>query len=575
MHKKTVTDLIKLSKILNLKERNIYSNFLLSLAFVFISILISLSVPIVLKHVIMIISNPQTTMWNILIIIFAYGSLWIFYQISLQLRQILLYQPLTRLTNIISAKAFEHLHSLPVKFHINKETGAVNSIILKAQESLSNMFWSFFLFLAPTVLEIVLTFTLLCYLYGWYYGVLLVATIIFFVYFTFLKFRKVSKAQSEANDSYHKVNAYTVESISNFMIVKYFNNAKYENKIYNKQLQEKEITTLNFLKQSTLLNLGQVSILGIGLISLTFISGYQISTGIYNVGDFIVINGYIMQFAIPLSSLGMIYRDIQVGLLDMSKLLEIFDIPNDTNEKNACRNLKNITEISFQNVFFDYSNEHNKKVSLLRDINFKTKKGETIAILGVTGSGKSTITNLLFKFYKPQSGKILFNGVDINNIKSPNINSLISIIPQDTNLLNTSIYNNIIYSKPSASKKEVNKVIELAGLKDTISQLPDKEFTVVGEKGAKLSGGEKQRVAIARGLLKKASVYIFDESTSALDAKTEREVLRNIKKVKKDAIYIIISHRIQNIKDADKIVVIQNGAVTEERNHKELILQRG
>ncbi|MEI6188452.1 MAG: ATP-binding cassette domain-containing protein, partial [Alphaproteobacteria bacterium] len=362
-----------------------------------------------------------------------------------------------------------------------------------------------------------------------------------------------------------------VDSLINFASVKYFNNKAHELIKCNKHLKLREKLVIKYISSMELLRIGHHIIIGLGVTLLTYTAGKQVVEGTYNISDFILINGYILQLAVPLGHMGFVSRDIRRGLNEMSGVMDLYKIPTDSKSENNKESLEKINNICFKNVSFRYDSSR----LILRNINFFLKEGQTIGIVGETGSGKSTIANLLFNFYNVHSGEILINGKNINQIKSKSLCALLGIVSQDTTLFNTTIYDNILFGNPEASRKEVEKVIKLTHLDSFIKKLPDHYYTLVGERGLKLSGGEKQRIVIARVLLKNPSLYIFDEATSALDLETEKNIMNSIKEITCRTSSIVIAHRLTAVMHANEILVIKNGSVQERGNHQKLIENDG
>jgi ABC-type transport system involved in Fe-S cluster assembly fused permease/ATPase subunit len=321
-----------------------------------------------------------------------------------------------------------------------------------------------------------------------------------------------------------------------------------------------------------LVRIGQSLIIGVGLILLTYTAGKQTLLSIYNVSDFVLINGYILQFAAPLSHMGFIARDIRKGLNELANIMEIYKMdPISSRYSGESISLEKLESVEFKAVSFGYDPSR----FVLKDINFYLEAGKTMGIVGTTGSGKSTISSLLFKFYEPNSGKILINNKDIHDLKTESLYNLLGIVPQDITLFNTTIYENILFARPNAHKREIEEVIELTHLEPVLRNLPHHYDTVVGERGLKLSGGEKQRIAIARVLLKRPSLYIFDEATSSLDFSTEDKIMKNIAPILKNSTSLIIAHRLSTVVNADEILLLHNGTIAERGTHLSLLKQNG
>lgn len=555
------------------KEEKIRSLFLLSFGLVFVSIILDLSIPIVLKEVVSKLSTPGRSMtYQLSLLLVAYGVIWMLSQTIQNVRQIIMVKPLERCIRLFCSHLFNHLHSLPMKFHLDRKTGAITNSLERAQHGFPDVFWGLFLFVIPTLIELCLAATILCYYYGAIYGVILLSVATTFIIFTHYATEWSSYFQTLSNDQQSQTNANIVDSLLNFASVKYFNNKKYEALKCDKYLKERENLLIKSISSMEYVHIGQNIIIGIGLILLTYTAGQQILSSVYDISDFILINGYILQFAAPLGHIGFIARDIRRGMNELASIADILKIkPETLTSSEKIYPLKRLKSIEFQNVSFGYEPER----SVLKDISFYLEEGKTLGIVGTTGSGKSTISNLLFKFYNTSSGRILINNQDIENFNTEQLSHLIGIVPQDITLFNTTIYENILFARPDAHKEEVEEAVELAHLDSVLNRFPHHYDTVVGERGLKLSGGEKQRIAIARALLKRSSLYIFDEATSSLDLGTEETIMTNIAPFLKKSTTIIIAHRLSTVVNVDEILVFQHGIIEERGSHPSLLKQNG
>lgn len=569
--KKKLITIKQIFQFLWVKEEKLYLRFLFSLILIAVSMLLNTSIPIVLKNIIDKISFASEKLGlQLVILLISYGVIWALAQIIGQLRLILMFKPLGRSISLLTIRLFEHLHSLPIKFHIEKETGSISSILARAQDGIPNLFWGLFFYIIPTTIEILLATFILYYFYGLLYGSILLIIIIIFIIYTIFISDLVANKQGIANENLFKANSYMVDSLLNFMSVKYFNNKDYEITRYRQFLEKREKTLVNYLTYAELVRLGQGVIMGFGVIILTFMAGYNTLMQKYSISDFVLINGYILQFVSPLGFFGVVVQNVKTGLKDLENTFNILKIQKNITESRTPVIIKNFQKLEFKHVSFNYNTS-----SLLKNINFKISAGEIASIVGSTGSGKSTITLLLFRLYDINSGEIIINDTNIKEIKLANLNSMISIVPQNISLFNTSIYNNILYGLPNATEENVNKVIEITQLTELIKKLPEGWNTIVGERGIKLSGGEQQKIIIARALLKNAPVCIFDEATSSLDTDTEKQIMSNIMSTYKNTTFLIIAHRLSTIINSDKIIVINNGIIQEQGKHKELLNKKG
>lgn len=556
------------------KQENIRNLFLISFSLIFFSIILDLAIPIVLKEVVAKLSSPAKSMtYYLSALLVAYGVIWTLSQMIQQARLIIMVRPLERCIRLFCYKLFDHLHSLPMKFHLNRKTGAITNALERAQNGLPDIFLGLFLFMIPTIIEIFLASSILCYFYGIIYGFILSFIAAIFIIFTIYTTKWASNFQILSNEQQSITNANIVDSLLNFASVKHYSNKEYEVQKCDIHLKQREKLLIKSITSMELVRIGQSVIIGLGLIILTYTAGKQTLLSIYNVSDFVLINGYILQFAAPLSHMGFIARDIRKGINELINIMEIYytraatsyNVPTDS------RKLVNLESIEFKNVFFGYDSSR----LVLKNISFNLKPGEMIGIVGTTGSGKSTIPNLLFNFFNTDFGKVLINNEDIQNVNIESLHRLLGIVPQDVTLFNTTIYENILFARPTASIEEVEQAIKLANLELVLKNLPDHYDTIVGERGLKLSGGEKQRIAIARILLRQPSLYIFDEATSSLDLSTEDKIMSNLNPVLKNSMSIIIAHRLSTVVNANEILVLRNGIIEERGSHTFLLKQKG
>jgi len=565
------------------KEEKIRSLFLFAFGLIFISIALDLSIPLVLKEVVSCLAIPDKSMtYQLSLLLVAYGIIWTLSQVIQNVRQIIMVRPLESCIRLFCSKFFDHLHSLPMTFHMDRKTGSLTNALERAQHGFPDVFWGLFLFIIPTIIELFLAAAILCYCYGAIYGFLLLFIASVFIMFTFYATKWASHFQTMCNDQQSNTNAYIVDSLLNFASVKYFNNKEHEVLKCDTHLKKRENLFVKFISSVELVQIGQSLIIGVGLILLTYTAGKQTLLNVYDVSDFILINGYILQFAAPLGQMGFIARNVRRGLNELSDIMKIYKIkPTTSFSPPSTHSLSSpfedahlpdkLESIEFKNVSFGYEPSR----LILNDVSFTLEAGKTIGIVGETGSGKSTISSLLFKFYDVNAGKILINNVDIQSSDSNSLYKLLGIVPQDVTLFNMSIYENILFGRPSAQKEEVEEAMKLAHLEPFLKKLPDHYDTIVGERGLKLSGGEKQRIAIARVLLKRPALYVFDEATSSLDLKTEETIMNNIAPILKKSTSLIIAHRLSTVVNADEILVLHNGVIQERGTHLSLLKEEG
>ena len=471
----------------------------------------------------------------------------------------------------ISLNIFKHVHSLSLQFHLNRQTGALAKFIDRGTKGIDFLLRYVLFNIVPTFFEIFLVSGILFYLYGPWYAVITLTTVTIYSYLTFQITEWRNEFRRKMNQADNDVNTKMIDSLLNFETVKYFNNEQFEFKRLDKSLEEYEIAANKTRHALSLLNVSQTLVIMTGITIMLVMSAYGIKNGDIDVGGFVVINAYMLQLYQPLSFLGSVYREIRQALTDMENMFSLLDIsPAIQNNLNKLPQ-SNIAEIKFDNVSFDYD----VRRTIINNISFTVPNGKKVAIVGPTGAGKSTISRLLFKFYEPKSGGIYINNVNTNTISQESLREIIGVVPQDTVLFNDTIYYNIAYGKAGSTKEEVISAAKNADIHDFISILPDGYETIVGERGLKLSGGEKQRVAIARTILKNPKIFFFDEATSALDTSTEKEIQKNLENVSKNKTTLIIAHRLSTAANADNIIVLDEGIIIEQGTHESLLAQKG
>ena len=469
-------------------------------------------------------------------------------------------------------KVFEHLHNLSLKFHLNRQTGALSRIIDRGIGAIDFIlrFVTFNIF--PTLLEIILVCLILLNLFSWYFSIITFFVILFYISFTFIVTEWRVQIRKKMNDADNVRGQKSIDSLLNYETVKYFNNENFESSNYDKSLEEYEKFAIKSAISLNFLNLGQALIITIGIIGMMILTVYQIQSNEMSIGDFIIVNTYLIQLSIPLNFIGFVYWQIKQSLVDMENMFTLLNEKTEITDNIDAKDLIiSNASVEFKNVSFHYD----EKRKIIKDISFKIYPNQTVAIVGPTGAGKSTISKIFFRFYDPASGSILIDNQDIRKVTQKSLRKQIAVVPQDTVLFNETLFYNISYGNPNSSKEEIIQVTKMAKLHDFIKNLPDGYNTIVGERGLKLSGGEKQRVAIARALLKKPKIFFFDEATSSLDTKTEKEIQNNLEHLSKNITTIIIAHRLSTVKNADNIIVLDNGEVVETGNHKRLLELNG
>ena len=472
----------------------------------------------------------------------------------------------------IGRDSFKHIHKLSLRFHLDRKTGKLNRIVDRGMKGIENILRLAVLNTFPTVFEFLFVAIILLYQFDWRYLLVVVIVVFSYVIFTFAYSSQRNYYRKQMNLSDEEANYKSVDALLNFETVKHFNNEKMEADRFESAMEGYEKSSIKVLTSLSILNFGQTLIFTIGLTVCMVMSGMDVMSGTQTIGDFVMINALLMQLAIPLNFFGFIYREVSQGLVDLNSLISIMSINPEIKDKVNASPLKiNSGQISFNNVSFYY----NKKRNILRSIDFNIPQGSSLAIVGPTGAGKSTISRLLFRFYDITSGSIKIDSQDIRDITQDSLRKQIGIVPQDTVLFNDTIEYNIKYGKIDASKEEVETVIDQSQLREFINSLPDGLNTIVGERGLKLSGGEKQRVAIARAILKNPRILVLDEATSSLDTLTEKEIKDSLVNLSKKQTTLIIAHRLSTVISADKILVLNKGELVEEGDHKSLLKKNG
>lgn len=545
----------------------------ISLFFVFATIVLNMLIPIALKAVIKLLSSPSQALYaHAMLILITYGALWTLAQLTLQMREIVMFRTMERSIRLLSLAIFKHLHTLSMRFHMERRTGAITNAIERAQHSLPDIFWGVCLFVVPTAIEIMVSTFILIYMYGIYYGAAMLSIFVVYILFSMKAMEWSVDAQRMSNIQEVRTQSRVVDSLLNFETVKYFNNQKYEYEQTDELLKKREDAATRKHISIEIVHLGQGLIIGCGLTVMTVLAGRAVLSGTMDVSDFSLMNGYVLQFVVPLSYFGYFFRKMRKGLTDMEDIMRILSLkPEIVNVPDAKPLHVTNAQIVFDDVVFGYDSRR----PILKGVSFTVPAGKTVAIVGSTGAGKSTIARLLFRFYDVISGRILIDGQDISKVTQDSLRDAIGIVPQDTMLFNNTLYYNIAYGYPDATKEEVLQAVHLAHLDSFVATLPDGIHTEVGERGLKLSGGEKQRIAIARVILKRPYIYIFDEATSALDTKTEREIQKNLEEISEGSTTVIIAHRLSTVVHADEIIVLGHGQVVERGTHQQLLSHKG
>jgi ATP-binding cassette subfamily B protein len=548
--------------------------FLAFLCLVFAKIA-SVGLPFVLKYTVDNL-NLTTTTEKILAVpialIIAYGALRLANVLLGEIRDTLFGRVTERAMRRVGLKVFEHLHRLDLDFHLNRQTGGLSRDIERGTSGISFLMRFMVFNIGPTLIEIAMVVGLLFYNYGISFALIILSSVIVYVTFSMKATDWRTKFVREVNMADSGTNSRAVDSLLNYETVKYFNNEKYESNRYDDDLAGWESARRKNRLSLFALNSGQAFIIAAAMTSMMAMAATGVAEGNMTLGDFVLINAFTMQIFMPLNFLGFVYREIRGSLANIENLFSLLrQAPKVSDLPNAKTLVVTDGKIEFNQVAFHYRPDR----PILKNLTFAIAPGEKVAVVGESGAGKSTLVKLLFRFYDVSQGQITIDGQDIGKVTQESLRKAIGIVPQDTVLFNDTILENIRYGQPLADDNEVQKAIDLAHLRSFIDSLPDGENTKVGERGLKLSGGEKQRVAIARTILKRPPIMVFDEATSSLDSQSEKAILDALKEISQGHTSLVIAHRLSTIVDADRIVVMDQGEVIEQGSHQQLLAQGG
>jgi ATP-binding cassette subfamily B protein len=540
----------------------------------------NLGIPILLKTLIDDLDAHKSVSSALLVVplglIIGYGLLRFSASLFTELRELLFSRVTQHAVRQIALEVFQHLHALSLRFHLSRQTGGVSRDIERGTRAIQSLVSYSLYSIVPTLIEFLLVLGYFAYQYNIWFAAITLGALIIYIAFTIVVTEWRTHLRRTMNDMDSRANQKAIDSLLNFETVKYFGNESFEARRYDENLVRYQAAAIKSQKSLSLLNVGQQFIIGVGLVLILWRSTVGVANGSMTLGDLVLVNTLMIQLYIPLNFLGVIYREIKQSLTDLDRMFtllmadrEIADEPGAPALVIADRTQG--PEVRFERVRFHY--ESNR--TILHDLSFTIPAGTITAVVGRSGAGKSTLARLLFRFYDVQSGAILIDGQDIKHVQQASLRQAIGIVPQDTVLFNDTIAYNIAYGRPGASEADIQTAARAAQMDQFIAHLPEGYNTQVGERGLKLSGGEKQRVAIARTLLKKPAMLIFDEATSALDSKTERALQEELTGLARNHTTLIIAHRLSTIVHADQILVMDQGQIVERGSHLELIAKQG
>jgi ATP-binding cassette subfamily B protein len=529
-------------------------------------------VPILYKHAVDMLGDKAQVVAVPIALIVAYGFARVLAQAFGEVRDAVFSPVSQRAIRNLALEVFHHLHALSLRFHLERQTGGLSRVIERGTQGMEFLIRFTTFNIIPTLIEIALVGGILWHLYDWRFTAVTLGVIAVYVVFSVVLSEWRIKFVRSMNDADTEANAKAIDSLLNYETVKYFGNEAHEARRYDVGRRRYEVAAIRSTRTLSLLNIGQGTIISAGLVSVMVMAGAGVVDGTMTLGDFVAVNTFLIQLYMPLNMLGFAYREIRSALVNMEKMFGLLEIPGEIADKPGAPALQvNGGEIVFDHVDFHYE----KARPILHDVSFRVAPGNTVAIVGSSGAGKSTVSRILFRFYDVAGGSVRIDGQDIRDVTQKSLRAAIGVVPQDTVLFNDSIFYNICYGRPDCTREEVEQAARLARIHDFIMALPQGYETTVGERGLKLSGGEKQRVAIARTILKNPHILLFDEATSALDTRTEQEIQRSLEEVSRGRTTVVIAHRLSTIINADEIVVLDRGRVAERGRHGELLAKNG
>ena len=545
---------------------------LLALVFLVAAKLANIFVPVIMKGIVDGLSQPAAVAAVPVALLAAYGALRLSSTVFNELRDIVFVKVAQRAMRRVALEVFDHLHALSLRFHLERQTGGLTRDIERGTRGISTLLSYMVFSVLPTLLEIALVTGFLIWRFDVWFGVITVAAIVVYVALTFVISEWRTHHRRQMNEMDSKANTRAIDSLLNYETVKYFGNERFEGTRYDENLRRYERAAVTSETSLGLLNAVQAAVIALAVSLLMWRAAEGIVARELTIGDLVMVNALLIQLYIPLNFLGVMYREIKQAVVDMEKMFRLLGENREIEDRPGAPELK-VTggAIRFEAVDFSYDGIR----PILRDVSFEVPAGSKVAVVGASGSGKSTLARLLFRFYDVNRGRITIDGQDIRDVRQASVRAAIGVVPQDTVLFNDTIYYNIAYGRPQATRAEVEDAARVAHIAQFIARLPDKWETSVGERGLKLSGGEKQRVSIARTLLKRPPILVFDEATSALDSHTEKSIQAELAEIARDHTTLVIAHRLSTVVDADEILVLDQGSIVERGSFRELLAADG
>jgi ATP-binding cassette, subfamily B, heavy metal transporter len=545
---------------------------LLALACLVTAKLANVSVPLVLKEVVDALEPERAMIAVPFALLVAYGALRLSTTLFAELRDVVFVRVTQRAIRRVALNVFRHLHSLSLRFHLERQTGGVSRDIERGARGISTLL-SYMLFsIIPVILEFGLVAAVLYAKFDWRFVGVTFAAVIVYLAFTFTVSEWRIGIRRRANELDSRANTRAIDSLLNYETVKYFNNEEYEARRFDEHLDQYESAAVQSEASLGLLNIGQSLVIAVAVTLLMILAAEGVAARSLTLGDLVLINGLLIQLYIPLNFLGMVYREIKQSLIDMDRMFRLLEENREVEDRPGATPVPpGPARVRFEGVDFSYD----PRRQILFGVSFEIPPGRKVAVVGPSGSGKSTLARLLYRFYDISAGRITVNGVDVRDLAQSSLRAAIGIVPQDTVLFNDTIYYNIQYGRPDATREEVVGAAKAAHIHDFVDRLPEQYEATVGERGLKLSGGEKQRVAIARAILKDPRILIFDEATSALDSATEQGIQEELARIARGHTTLVIAHRLSTVMDADQILVLDGGRLVERGTHRELLGRGG